>query len=771
MPELFFTGRKLKKLWGVRLGILALISLYITHIIDIILGVSLNKSLSPKPDFSKINDNLFEFSYVTKHMLDQFSGFTILLIFLAVLFGISYLLQGILFDDKGYSEADEVGLHGTAKWGNPNELRNGKMFAKNKNSKYKSLFPLVKNFRYPEILKNNLELSSGYILGKVPNENKLIVMEDDTEISNMNVLVFGPPGSGKSQSYVIPNIVNVTDKSIIVTDPKGELKDITSQLKRDQGYKVYQVDFLKFKEARYNPLYYVENELEAKTIANTMFTNVNQDGGGNSFFKDSATNILAALIIYVKAEYDKEEANMRKVIDVYNEYVQDEEKFNDWVDDFDKSHPAYDYMIAIKDLTDVTRKSVTATLNTCFDIFKVPEVQEMTSTSDFNFEDFIDEKSILYVKLSMEDDTFAPLTSVFFAQMISVYMNIATDPDSKLSKNNTLIRRVAFYLDEFANIGKIDKYAKTLSTCRSLGLSIHTIIQNKAQLEKRNMYGQDEAREIISSHDSKLILRADRTDTTTTEWISKSIGDTTISQKKNDMTKSKGNISKQIGDNYMKRPLMTPSEIATMDNNECLLLVNGCNPLKLEKAFQSKIYPNMLSKKTKNGFEYNYDNVRNGLGYTSPIEIEQKFDYKEKISFSNYRELQHAKNKEVEDTQQQEVEQKQLEEQENENSVSQEADQKFQKQYESEENTNNINNIKQIYDNATDDGKSKINKSLEDLNFAFGETSETVNGTAYNNTDETTRSHLVGKATESLSGNLKDMKKQKRDQDKNTHAM
>ena len=117
------------------------------------------------------------------------------------------------------------------------------------------------------------------------------------------------------------------------------------------------------------------------------------------------------------------------------------------------------------------------------------------------------------------------------------------------------------------------------------------------------MYGHDEAKEILSTHDTKLILRADRTDTATTEWISKSLGDTTISQKKNDMTKSKGNISKQIGDNYMKRPLMTPEEVASMKDNECLLLVSGYEPLKLEKAFQYNIYPNMLTKKTDKGFE------------------------------------------------------------------------------------------------------------------------------------------------------------------------
>ncbi|MGI2256796.1 VirD4-like conjugal transfer protein, CD1115 family [Staphylococcus cohnii] len=749
MPELFFSGRKLKKHWKISFSILVILALYITHIINIFLGVIFNKDVSPKLDFSKVNENLFSFKYVTVHMIDQFNLFTIFLIFAVVVFALSYLMQGILFEEKGYSEADEVGLHGTAKWGNPNELRNGEKFAKNKNSKFKTH---KKNHEANiEVLKNNLEMESGYILGKVPKEKKLMIMSDDTDISNTNVLVVGPPGSAKSQSYVIPNILNVTDKSIIVTDPKGELKDLTSQAKIDQGYKVFQVDFVHFKEAKYNPLYYVHDELQAKKIANTMFTNIHESNDGNPFFKNSATNILTALIIYVKAEYDAHEANMRKVIDVYNEHVQDEEVFNEWIDTFNKDHPAYDYMIAIKDLTSETRKSVTATLNTCFDIFKLPEVQEMTSTSDFNFEDFIDEKSILYVKLSMNDDTFSPITSVFFSQMIDIYYDIANDPDSELSKNNALKRKVAFYLDEFANIGKIGKYAKTLSTCRSLGLSMHTIIQNKVQLEKKSMYGQDEAKEIISSHDSKLILRVDRTDTTTSEWISKSLGDTTISQEKNDMTKSKGNISKQIGNNYMKRPLMTPQEIASMQQNECLLLVNGCEPLKLEKAFQYEIYPDMLTTKTDNGFEYNYDNIRSDLGYTDPVIEDNHYEYKEKISFSNYRQLQKQKEAEAEATKQREAEQTEEKQQERQQEQSNEANDKFNKQY---ENSVDKDKIKEELNNMSEAERQESLDSLNEFNSGFTPESNKVNGVSFNELNEETQNSIVNKSTESVSVNL-----------------
>lgn len=78
-------------------------------------------------------------------MLDQFNGFTILLIFLAVLFGVCYLMQGVLLEEKGYSEADDVGIHGTSKWGDPDELRDGKTLAKKKNSKYgKDLSKILK---------------------------------------------------------------------------------------------------------------------------------------------------------------------------------------------------------------------------------------------------------------------------------------------------------------------------------------------------------------------------------------------------------------------------------------------------------------------------------------------------------------------------------------------------------------------------------------------------------------------------------------------------
>lgn len=734
MKSSFLSNKKLNKMWYIVFTISVIISLFLTHLVNILLAVILNKSVSKTLDLSKFKEHLFDFIYVTNLMLDKYSLLTIFVIFVAILFGVCYLLQGLIFDEKGYSEADEVGIHGTSKWGNPETLRDGKVLAKHKESKYKN-----------NDLSHNLNMENGIILGKVPNKRELMIMHDNTSIDNQNVVVIGSSGAGKSQAYVIPNLINIRNKSIIVTDPKGELYELTSQLKRDQGYKTYQVDFVNFKQAKYNPLYYVETPLDAQKIANTIISNFEKGGenGSGQFFKNSATNILSALIVYVKTEYDKDEANLEKVVEVYDEHIQDEEHFLKWVDTIPKEHPAKDLLNSIKELTDVTRKSVTSTLSNGFSLFKLPQVKSMTSKSDFNFEDFIEEKAILYVKLSMEDDTFAPLTSVFFSQMLNIYYQIAQE-----SSDNKLKRKMIFMLDEFANIGKLDNYSKVLATCRSLGLSMHTIIQNKAQLEKRSMYGKDEATDILGNHDTTVLLRADKKDTNTTKWISDTLGDTTIAQKKNDMTKSKGGISKQLGDNFIKRPLMTPAEIGSLTKKECIVLISGHDPLFLDKAFQAEVYPNLITTKVEeNGetkFKYNYDNKRTELGYTTPVEHKEDYDVKKQQTFSEIREERKKENTSKEDSPTNNNEDK-----DNVSNNGGQAKTKTPNEVIKEKLSQDTQREK--IDDIEKNMSAESYEQLNNLNEVI-KRNEQVNGTAYVNLSEETQDNVVSEATSQVGG-------------------
>lgn len=531
-----------------------------------------------------------------------------------------YMLRKNIFSQQ-YSDASSYGLYGTARWADANALRNGKVLASSKKSTYKS------NIAY-----NLSELEIGYILGKVPNSKKLLTMHEHADVSNQNIVVIGTSGSRKTQSYVIPNLVNVRDKSIIVTDPKGELYNLTAQLKKDQGYKIYQVDFISFMQSKYNPLSYVETTLQAQKVANTIITNFEGEGGGdNVFFKNSAINMLSALIIYVKAEYPPEDANMETVVDVYTNYVQDEKTFNEWIQTIPKEHPAKEMLNSIIDLTGNTRGSVTSTLNNGFNVFKLPQVKRMTRESDFHFKDFVDDKAILYVKLSMEDDTFNPLTSVFFSQMINIYYDVASQ-----SEDQKLKRKVVFMLDEFANIGKIDGYSRTLATCRSLGLSMHTIIQNKSQLEKKSMYGHEETNDILGNHDTTILLRAKAEDTETTKWISDALGQTTKEVQKEQVSVSRQGKTVSTNKEHVERPLLTQSEIGSLEGHQSIVIISGQNPLFLEKTMQSDIYQDLISKKVDGEFVPNYINKRKELGFDTPIMDDAVYEVVEEQNLSDY---------------------------------------------------------------------------------------------------------------------------------------
>lgn len=537
-------------------------------------------------------------------------------VILSILFA-AWVINIVDIWEKKYEDADEYGLHGTSKWADIKSLQDGKTLAKSSKSLYKT-----GNF------KEALKMQNGYILGKVPDSNKVLIMHDRTDIDNQNVMVIGSSGAAKSQAYVLPNLVNVRNKSIIVTDPKGELYDMTAQLKADQGYKVYQIDFIHFLQSRYNPLDFVENDLQAQTVANTIISNFGGESSNDAFFKNSATNMLSALIIYVKTSYPKEEANMDTLIDVYTNYIQNEDIFNQWIETVSTEHPAKPMLNSILDLTGNTRGSVTSTLNNGLSIFKLQKVRHMTKVSDFKIENFVEQKSILYVKLSMEDDTFAPLTSVFFSQMLDIFYDIA-----KKSPGQTLPKPVMFLLDEFANIGKINKYSRVLATCRSLGISMHTIIQNIAQLQDKSMYGPDATKAILSNHDTTIILRAKQEDTTTTTWISKALGDTTKKQQKDSFNLNKSGTSKSINYEYVKRPLMTPDEVGKLEKHECIVMISGRDPIFCHKAFQYEVYKGLLTNEKR---QPNYINVRGKLGHTTPLLKKPFYEIEEELSFSEY---------------------------------------------------------------------------------------------------------------------------------------
>ncbi|AQQ55619.1 hypothetical protein B0X71_20610 (plasmid) [Planococcus lenghuensis] len=428
----------------------------------------------------------------------------------------------------------------------------------------------------------------------MPKKKRLLIIPRTTKIDNRNVYIVGSSGSGKGQSYVIPNLLNNKEETLIATDPKGELFDQTAAIKRKQGYRVYQIDFINFQQDGYNPLDYVLDDQDAQRISLTVAKNATKDGK-EDFFMERAQKMLAGLIVYCKTEIP--DASMQDVLNVFNEKVApDEETFQQWVDqELGQHHPAYQLLKGLTTLGGNTRASVTSSFASQISIFTLQKISRMTRKSDFDFREFQEHKSILYVKMPMDENPFTALTSVFFDQLIAQFYRMADENSGKL-KIPTI-----FLLDEFANIGKIEKYGRVLATCRGLGLSMNTIVQDNGQLEA--IYGKEMTRSILSNHDTLLYLRSK--DMETIKYFSQLAGETTAKIQTGSTSQSggfmsgKSNASQSQSEQYVKRSLIPEGDLANIDRNDSYLFVSGLHPMKLQKAWQSDIFGDYVERHTE----------------------------------------------------------------------------------------------------------------------------------------------------------------------------
>lgn len=505
--------------------------------------------------------------------------------------GALYLLRESIFDLK-YDDASKFGVKGSAKWGNPLAIMDGKVLAEK--TKYGDL-------------EKSMALPEGIILGVAENAKNTLILHNKSNLSTKNVFVNGSSGAGKGQAYVLPNLINNRNESMIVVDPKGENYALTSQLKRDQGYKVYLVDFRNFEFARYNPLDYVKNDEDAQKVSKIISMNSVGDGK-EDFFTERAQKLLAGLISFVKTEYPDDQANMATLIEVYTKNVADAAKCERWLYNMSDEQPAKQLLVSVlADLTsENTRSSVTSSFQSAISIFQLNRVRKMTLVSDFSFDDFPKEKSVVYVKISAPSNPYKPLTSVFFSQMIERFFEIGDqDPLGRLKTP------VHFLLDEFPNIGKIDSYQETLALCRGYRIYMHTIVQDVSQLEQRILYGKEVTKAILANHSAKLILKVGEKDSAKywSEWF----GKTTISYKSVSSSQSKSGKTTSTSKQFEQKELLASTDLLKMDDETAYLLLNGHEPLKINKAWQYKLYPNLLADANR---EPNYLNIRHSLGFT-----------------------------------------------------------------------------------------------------------------------------------------------------------
>ena len=486
------------------------------------------------------------------------SGLFIFTIFYAICFGIG------LYKGRKKSEFDKI-EHGSSDWS-----QNGEQY---------------------RVLSRN----TGLILA----ENNYLTLN---KRGNVNVLIVGGTGSGKSASYSKPNAHQCLG-SYIFTDPKGEIYDDTAGFLRSQGYEIKLLNLVNPESSdSYNPIQHVQSQLDVDIIARTIVRGQKTENStADPYWDNMSELLLKSLIYYLIAVAPPEEQNLASCAELVRAANNNNGSslLSDLINKLPYDHPARMNFKSVELASDKTYGSILSSLQSSLGKFDSKEIADVTSTNTINFEDIATKKTALYVVSSDTNATYDFLLTIFFSQMIQQLYDFADRSGGKLPVP------VFFILDEFANIGQIPDFDKKISTSRSRGISFSVILQNLDQL--KGMY-EKSYETIIGNCDTHVFLGSNSF--ATVEYFSKELGEKTISHNSKSVNRNNSSVRQGYSesDQIMARALMTPDELRRMDNNECIIFEKGLKPIKAKKFWWYK-KPNMVRDFNDNKISHNDYNI------------------------------------------------------------------------------------------------------------------------------------------------------------------
>ena len=414
---------------------------------------------------------------------------------------------------------------------------------------------------------------------------------------NLNVLVIGGSGSGKSRFYVKPNIMQL-NTSYVVTDPKGELLRSCGRLLKKAGYEIRVFNLIDMSHSNnYNPFNYIYDKdgniskTYVMKMVNCLMKNTKQEGasGGDQFWDDSTKALTLAIAFYLLEKEDAKDVNgnsldrnfstvmkMMRLAEISEQDENHRSPLDEMMDELRAENPhsmAVSFYADFKKAPAETAKSILISAAVRFAAFNLPEVADLTHTDNIHLDTLGDRKTALFIIIPSSDATFNFLAAMMYTQLFDTLYDTAN-----FKYGGRLPVHVRCLLDEFANVGTIPDFDKLLATMRSMEISANIIIQNLAQLKK--MY--DKSWEILTGNCDSLLFLGGQ-EASTLEAISKSLGKETIDVVSQNRTRSHKSPSTSENNSILGRELMTTDELKVMKPNECVLIVRALYPFFCHK--------------------------------------------------------------------------------------------------------------------------------------------------------------------------------------------
>lgn len=535
----------------------------------------------------KLTEFLSLFSEQLQHPFRlSLNGYTVRCVFAALC--IYALAIGYYYISKGNKRTGEE--YGSAKWGDAAAL----------NRKYRDK-------------TNNIILSQHISMGLDGRRHK----------RNLNVIVVGGSGAGKTRGYVLPNIMEC-NCSYIIADPKGEILRKTGGLLEKEGYEICVLNLVDLEKSDcYNPIAYLRSDHDALKLVTNLIKNTNEKGQKSSdpFWDKSEAAILQAFILYLLHEAPASEQNFSTVMYMIENAAasEEDESYKSPVDllfdDLERKNPehiALKMYKVFKQAAGKTAKSILVSTAVRLAAFNLPEIARVTEKDEMFLNTIGNRKKAVFAVISDNDTSLNFIVSMLYSQAFQELYHEADRNGGRLPVH------VRVMMDEFANVALPENFEKVLATCRGREISINIIIQNMAQIKA--MF-RDSWENLTGNCDTYIYLGGN--ESTSHEYISKSLGKETVDVKTRGVTHGRNGSS---SNNFQSvgRELLTPDEVRMIDNNYEVVIIRGERAV-MDKKFVLQKHRNI--KFTEDGGAEPYE--KKEVADYSDVDLHQDFDVDE----------------------------------------------------------------------------------------------------------------------------------------------
>ena len=451
------------------------------------------------------------------------------------------------------------------------------------------------------------------VMNKILTQKICIGLDGHKHRRNLNVLVCGGSGAGKTRFYAKPNIMQA-NTSFVILDPKGENLRDTGNLLKEKGYDIKVLDLINMEKSHcYNPFVYLKDDNDIQKLVTNIFRNTTPKGSQSQdpFWDQAAMMLLLALIFYLHYEAPPAEQNFPMVMDMIRaaEIKEDKDEFMSPLDKLferlserNPEHIALKYYRNYRSGSGKTLKSIQITLVSRLEKFNLDSLAGITQSDEMNLNNLGEKKTAIYAVIPDNDSSYNFIVGMLYTQLFQqLYYSADIIHGGKLPVH------VHFVMDEFANVALPDEFDKLLSTMRSREISVSIIVQNLAQLKK---LFEKEWESIVGNCDEFLYLGGN--EQSTHEYVSKLLGKETIDL--NTYGQSKGH-SGSYSTNWQitGRELMTPDEVRMLDNRYALLFIRGERPV-MDLKYNILKHPNIKLSADGGGEPYDHTRPNYSIG-------------------------------------------------------------------------------------------------------------------------------------------------------------